>query len=122
LVRVLVGRILDVFVDLRPGSGSHGRHGQVELAAGDDRQLWIPPGFAHGFCTLEPETEVFYKVDAPYAPAAERTLAWDDPALAIDWPVDAATVVLSDKDRAGLPLAQIVRAIDEAAGRRQVLA
>ena len=114
LVRVVAGCIVDVFVDLRPGSPTHGHHGMIELSAGDGRQLWIPPGFAHGFCTLEPDTEVFYKVDAAYMPAAERTLAWNDPALGIEWPVDPASVVLSDKDAAGWSLPEIVGAITAA--------
>jgi len=114
LVMVVRGRIVDVFVDLRPGSVTHGDHDRTELAAGDDRLLWVPPGFAHGFCTLEPDTEVFYKVDAPYRPAAERTLAWDDPVLAIGWPAGPDQVVLSDKDAAGLGLAAIVTAIGAA--------
>jgi dTDP-4-dehydrorhamnose 3,5-epimerase len=111
LVEVLRGRIVDVFVDLRPGSATQGHHGSVELCGDDARHLWVPPGFAHGFCTLEPDTEVAYKVDAPYRPEAEWTLAWDDPTLAIDWPVDRDRAVLSDKDGDGHPLAETVAAI-----------
>lgn len=112
LLRVTRGRVVDVFVDLRPGSVTRGQHEAIELSAADDRQLWIPPGFAHGFCTLEPDTEIAYKVDAPYQPQAEWTLAWDDPALAIDWPVMAAEAVLSDKDAIGRSLADTIDAID----------
>lgn len=118
LVRVVRGRIFDAVVDLRPGSPTEGRSVTVELAAGTGHQLWIPPGFAHGFCTLEPETEVAYKVDAPYAPEAERSLAWDDPTLAIAWPVEPAEAVLSPKDAAGLSLEEIRNAIAGAVGRR----
>jgi dTDP-4-dehydrorhamnose 3,5-epimerase len=115
LIRVAAGRVVDVFVDLRPGSATHGHYDMVELAAEDERQLWIPPGFAHGFCTLDPDTEVLYKVDAPYQPQAERTLTWDDPAVAIDWPFDPEEVILSDKDQRGLPLAVIAAEIADAA-------
>ena len=115
LIRIGQGRVFDVFVDLRPGSDTHGRWESVELGAEDDRQLWVPPGFAHGFCTLEPDTEVFYKVDAPYRPEAEWTLAWDDPTLAIDWPPEASDPILSDKDRAAHTLAETTAAIEAAA-------
>lgn len=114
LIRVTRGRVLDVFVDLRPGSATRGQYETVELAAADGRQLWIPPGFAHGFCTLEPETEIFYKVDAAYQPAAEWTLAWDDADLAVEWPVGADAAVLSDKDRRGASLAETLSAVDRA--------
>ena len=98
LVRVLRGRILDVAVDLRRSSRSLGRHVAVELAAGDGMMLWVPPGFAHGFCTLEPMTEVAYKVTADYSPDADGGIAWDDPDLGIEWPVLRQDAVLSDKD------------------------
>ncbi len=111
LIRVMRGRVLDVLVDLRPDSETHGRYETVELAAADERQLWLPPGFAHGFCTLEPETEVFYKVDSPYRPEAELTLAWNDPTLGIEWPVAPDQAVLSDKDREGRSLAEVTDAI-----------
>ena len=116
LIRVTRGRVIDVFVDLRPGSPTNGRHESVELSAAEPWQLWIPPGFAHGFCTLEPDTEVLYKVDTPYRPEVERTVAWDDPTLAIDWPVEPGAATLSDKDRAGRPLAEIVTAVAAASG------
>jgi dTDP-4-dehydrorhamnose 3,5-epimerase len=99
LVRVLRGSILDVAVDLRRSSPGFGRHVAVELSATNARQLYIPAGFAHGFCTLEPDTEVAYKVSEVYAPDLDRSLAWDDPDLALPWPFEAAAVQLSDKDR-----------------------
>lgn len=103
LVRCLRGRIFDVAVDLRRSSPSFGRHAAVELSAENGRQLWIPSGFAHGFATLEADCEIGYLVTDYYSPAHDRGLAWNDPALAIAWPVEAATATLSDKDRR-LPL------------------
>lgn len=100
LVRVLRGRIFDVAVDIRRSSPTFGRHVSVTLDSASNTQLFVPPGFAHGYCTLEPDTEVFYKVDSVYSPAHERGIVWADPALGIDWPVDVKTVSLSDKDRA----------------------
>lgn len=105
LIRVTRGRALDVAVDLRPDSATHLRHVAIELSADVPRLFWIPAGFAHGFCTLEDDTVMSYKVDAPYAPAAERTIRFDDPDLGIEWPVDRADAVLSDKDAAAAPLA-----------------
>ncbi|MEL7156707.1 MAG: dTDP-4-dehydrorhamnose 3,5-epimerase [Actinomycetota bacterium] len=112
LVRVARGRLLDVIVDLRPDSPTRGAHRMVELAARTGQQLWVPPGFGHGFCTLEPDTEMAYKVDAPYRPDHERTLAWDDPSLAITWPPTMDEPVLSAKDAAGADLATILAEID----------
>jgi dTDP-4-dehydrorhamnose 3,5-epimerase len=99
LVRVLRGRILDVAVDLRRSSPSFGRHVAVELNGDSDEQLFIPVGFAHGFCTLEPETIVFYKVDRVYSAAHDGGINWIDSRLAIDWPVTSAEAVVSEKDR-----------------------
>lgn len=98
LVRVLNGRIFDVVVDLRRSSASYGQHVAVELDGADGEQLLVPAGFAHGFCSLEPNTVVFYKVDAVYSAAHDRGLNWADPKLAIKWPVAAENAVLSEKD------------------------
>ncbi len=104
LVRVLAGRIWDVAIDIRHGSPSYGQHVAAELSAENGAQLWVPAGFLHGFCTLEPATQVLYKVTAPYDRAAERGVIWNDPTLAVPWPVAAAEAVLSDKDAALAPL------------------
>jgi dTDP-4-dehydrorhamnose 3,5-epimerase len=100
LVRVLRGRILDVVVDLRRASPSYGRHLSVELGADSGDQLYVPAGFAHGFCTLVADTEVLYKVDAVYSAEHDRGVNWADPALGIAWPVSEADAVLSPKDAA----------------------
>jgi dTDP-4-dehydrorhamnose 3,5-epimerase len=107
LVRVARGAILDVAVDIRHGSPTFGQHVAVELSAENWRQLFVPEGFAHGFCTLEADTEVLYKVSAPYAPDHDKGLMWNDPALAIGWPVEAGEAVVSDKDRAHPRLAEL---------------
>lgn len=99
LMRVTRGRILDVAVDLRHASPSFGRHVAIELSADDWRQVLVPVGFAHGYATLEPDTEVLYKVTNYYAPQHDHGLAWDDPALGIDWRIAADQAILSDKDR-----------------------
>ena len=99
LVRVVSGAIFDVFVDLRRGSATFGQWDSLELSAARGNAVLIPRGFAHGFCTLGDEAVVSYLVDNVYAPHAEGGLAWDDPALAIPWPLLAAPVV-SAKDRA----------------------
>jgi dTDP-4-dehydrorhamnose 3,5-epimerase len=107
LVRVLRGRILDVAVDLRSGSPTRGKHVAAELTAENGMMLYVPVGFAHGFSTLEPDTEVAYKVSDTYAPDCDRGLAWDDPTLGIDWQVAPAAAVLSDKDRRLPKLAEL---------------
>lgn len=99
LVRVLKGAILDVVVDIRRGSPRYGESVAARLDATEGAQLYVPAGFAHGFCTLEPETEILYKVSAPYAPEHDRGLLWNDPDLAIDWPVSPEAAVLSARDR-----------------------
>jgi dTDP-4-dehydrorhamnose 3,5-epimerase len=98
LVRVLRGSVYDVAVDLRVGSPSFGRWEGITLTAERGEQLFVPRGFAHAFCTLEPDCLVAYKVDEFYAPAQDSGLIWNDPTLAIDWPVSPNEVVLSDKD------------------------
>lgn len=98
LVRVLRGSIYDVAVDLRAGSPSYGRWVAATLTARGGEQIFVPRGFAHGYCTLEDDTEVAYKVDDYYAPDCERGIAWNDPDLNIGWPISAADAVLSDKD------------------------
>lgn len=100
LVRVVRGRIFDVAVDIRGGSPSFGRWVGLELSAEAFNQILVPAGFAHGFLTLEPDTEVFYKVDAPYSAAHDRAIRWNDPAIAIEWPLGGAEPVLSAKDEA----------------------
>jgi dTDP-4-dehydrorhamnose 3,5-epimerase len=99
LVRVARGAILDVAVDIRLGSPTYGQHVSAVLSAANWVQIWVPRGFAHGFCTLEPDTEVLYKTTAPYSPEHEKGLSWCDPALAIEWPVAGEAAVLSAKDR-----------------------
>jgi dTDP-4-dehydrorhamnose 3,5-epimerase len=109
LLRVLRGAIFDVVVDIRTGSPTYGRHIATVLSAEDWNQIFIPTGFAHGFCTLQPETEILYKVDNYYAPEQECGIRWNDPALNIAWPVSEREAEISDKDR-NLPLLHRLRA------------
>lgn len=107
LVRVTRGRILDVVVDLRRSSPTYGQHVALELSAEDGQQLLVPIGFAHGFCTLEPNTETQYKVSACYSAAHDHGLAFDDAALGIEWPIPVDRAILSDKDRKQPKLAEL---------------
>ena len=97
LIRALRGAIYDVAVDLRTGSTTYGRWVSAELTAEGGEQLWVPKGFAHAYCTITPDCEIFYKVDAPYAPQSEGGIIWNDPDLGIAWPLDEP--VLSEKDK-----------------------
>ena len=99
LVRVVEGTVLDVAVDIRRGSPTFGRHVAVELDADSHRQLFIPRGFAHGFSVLSQHAVFQYKCDNYYAPQAESAIAWNDPALGIDWRVSAEDAILSEKDK-----------------------
>lgn len=99
LVRVVRGAAFDVAVDLRRGSPTYGRHVSVILSAEEWNQIFVPKGFAHGFCTLEPNTEVVYKVSAYYVRVHDKGLLWNDPDLGIRWPVAEGSAILSDKDR-----------------------
>ena len=107
LVRVVRGAIRDLAVDIRHGSPTFGRHVGVDISAEDGRQVWVPPGFAHGFCTLEPDTEVLYKVTDFYDRECDKGLLFSDPELGLDWGIDAAAATLSDKDRAHPTLAEL---------------
>ena len=107
LVRVVVGEVFDVAVDLRERSPTFGRHVALRLSADDPRMLWVPPGFAHGFVVLSEVAEFLYKTTDYWYPEHERTLLWNDPALGIDWPV--ADPLLAPKDAAGTPLADAAR-------------
>jgi dTDP-4-dehydrorhamnose 3,5-epimerase len=99
LVRCPRGSIFDVAVDIRRDSPSFGRHFATVLSEENWKQLYVPPGFAHGYCTLATDSEVIYKVSAYYDPQSERGLAWDDPELAIAWPLSGAAAMLTQRDR-----------------------
>lgn len=107
LVRVVAGRAWDVAVDLRAGSPTFGRWLGVELSAENKRMFWVPPGFAHGFVSLEDGTDFLYKCTAFYDPANEHSLMWDDPAIGIDWPLEGIEPQLSAKDKVGRPLREV---------------
>jgi dTDP-4-dehydrorhamnose 3,5-epimerase len=99
LIRVLQGAILDVAVEIRSNSPTYGRYVTATLDAEKGEQLFIPHGFAHGFCTLTPDVMVAYKVDTYYSPEHDRALLWNDPEIGIPWPVSGDAAILSDKDR-----------------------
>jgi dTDP-4-dehydrorhamnose 3,5-epimerase len=107
LVRVVSGAVFDVVVDLRASSSTFGKWVGYELSARNHRMLWIPPGFAHGFLTLEDGTDFLYKCTEFYAPASEHCLAWNDATVGVDWPLGDITPLVSDKDRAGLAFADV---------------
>ena len=107
LVRCTRGTILDVAVDIRKGSPTFGRHVAVELSASNWKQLWIPPGFAHGYLTLEANAEVIYKVTDYWAPECERGLAWNDPEVGIDWGMPEGQLTLAEKDRSNPRLSEL---------------
>lgn len=107
LVRVTRGAVFDVAVDLRWSSPYFGKWFGVELSAENKRMLWVPEGFAHGFLTLEDDTDFLYKCTTPYEPTCEHTLAWDDPAVRIEWPMSGLDLLISEKDARGLSLADI---------------
>ena len=108
LVRVVHGTVFDVAVDIRPESATFGRWVGVELSAENRRQLWVPPGLAHGFLVLSDAAEFLYKTTDYYAPDCERCILWNDPTLAIDWPLTAPPVI-SAKDAQGATLAESMR-------------
>lgn len=107
LVRVTRGAIFDVAVDIRTGSPTYGQWVSTTLSASLWNQLFVPAGFAHGFVTVEPETEVEYKVSAPYSAAHDRAIRFDDPDIGVEWPLAAGQLILSDKDRAAPRLADV---------------
>ena len=99
LVRCLAGRLVDIAVDLRADSPTHGRWISSVLSPEQNNQLWVPVGFGHGFCTLEPNTVISYRVTSYYSPENDKGVAWDDPDIAIEWPEIADPDTLSAKDR-----------------------
>jgi dTDP-4-dehydrorhamnose 3,5-epimerase len=107
LVRVVRGSILDIAVDIRQGSPTYGQHIATRLDPIEGAQLWVPPGFLHGFCTLEDETEVFYKVTAYYSAEHDAGVLWSDRDLRINWPFQPHSILLSDKDRTHPRLAEM---------------
>jgi dTDP-4-dehydrorhamnose 3,5-epimerase len=107
LVRAAAGSLIDVALDLRRGSPTYGKHVAVVLSAAEGNQLFVPEGFAHGFCTLEPNTELVYKVSRYYSAEHDRGVMWNDPAIGIDWPISETEAVLSDKDKRQPTLADL---------------
>ena len=116
-MRVVKGAIYDVAVDIRRGSPTFGGYVGLRVSAEAWNQIFVPEGFAHGFVTLEPDTEVLYKVSTPYSPQHERSIRFDDPAVSVDWPLDGRSPILSEKDRAAPLLADAAPAFEYAAGR-----
>jgi dTDP-4-dehydrorhamnose 3,5-epimerase len=108
LVRVIQGAVYDVAVDIRRGSPTFGRHVGATLSAENFQQLYIPPGFAHGFCVISEVAEFEYKCTDFYDPGGEVSIAWDDPELGIDWPLERAAISLSERDAAAPPLAGLL--------------
>jgi dTDP-4-dehydrorhamnose 3,5-epimerase len=108
LVRVVRGSVFDVAVDLRTGSDTYGRWEGVELSESNHRQIWVPPGFAHGFLVLSESAEFLYKTTDYYAPELERCLAWNDPTVGVDWPLAGLAPILSARDQLGASLADLI--------------
>ncbi|WP_025300668.1 dTDP-4-dehydrorhamnose 3,5-epimerase [Candidatus Endolissoclinum faulkneri] len=107
LLRVIKGRIFDVAVDIRQGSHTYGMWVGVEISSVARNQILVPIGFAHGFITMEPDTEVIYKVTSPYSPENERGIAWNDPAIGIEWPLTGVKLTISEKDKTHPSLADL---------------
>ena len=107
LVRVVRGAVFDAIVDLRQSSPTFGQWTGVTLSAENKRMFWVPEGFAHGFLTLEDDTDFLYKCTSAYLPQNEHSLAWDDPEVGIEWPLDGIELKLSAKDAAGVPIAHV---------------
>lgn len=108
LVRVIKGKVLDVAVDIRRSSSTFGQHVKVELSEENKRQFFIPRGFAHGFLVLSDEAIFTYKVDNVYKPDEEASIRFDDPELAIEWPMERAEMLLSEKDKLALPFKEAI--------------
>ncbi len=119
LVRCIRGAVLDVFVDLRKGSSTFGKWDAIELSEENKKMIYIPRGFAHGFCTLTELSEVYYKVDNFYAKELERGLLWNDPDIGIDWPV--SNPVLSEKDKQNMKLREFVEKVGGIGNKKKLL-
>lgn len=109
LVRVVQGRVIDVAVDIRPGSPTFGKYVATELSGENHRQMFIPKGFAHGYVVLEDDTVFQYKCDEYYHPESEAGIAWNDPQIGIEWPLSEDEIILSDKDRKHLTLKELCK-------------